>query len=170
MINLSLEEILQRKKEHKEQVQQSIDWNKEKDLWIKSVETLYQEIELWLKKYKEKELLDFSYSYIDLEESDIGKYKIRQMHIKLPDEDIKLTPLGTMLIGAFGRIDIESRLKTIPLILMGKEDETSKDEMQEDKWKSLSWKILLKDPNKPLYITLDEILFTDIFKEIISNG
>ena len=48
------------------------------------------------------------------------------MNIKLPDEVIRLTPLGTMLIGAFGRIDIESKIKTVPLVLLKDENETKK--------------------------------------------
>lgn len=188
MIDLALEEILQKKKEHKEQNQQDVDWEKEKKLWIESVNTLYKNIELWLKDYKDKKLLDFYYSEIDLDETDIGKYTIHQMHIKLPDEEIKLTPLGTMLIGAFGRIDIENKYKNVRLILVPEESKTIKVKTtilkngndpkiennetyktQEEKWANLKWKIIMKELNRPLYLTLEEISFIDIFKELISN-
>ena len=54
MIALSLEEILQRKKEQKEKESISVDWEKEKSLWIQSVDTLYANIENWLAPYKKK--------------------------------------------------------------------------------------------------------------------
>lgn len=194
MIDISLEEILQKKKEKKEKDTEFIDWNREKESWINAVEKLYHHIEKWLKVYKDKELLDFQYDNIDLEEEDIGKYQIRQMRIKLPDEEVKLTPLGTMLIGAFGRIDLESNSRTIPLILIDKDIDhpvfnikTSikgdkiagnielgnvtmfPNSSQDEKWKNLAWKIFLKDPNRPIYIPLDKISFLDIFKDIINN-
>ena len=188
MIDLALEEILQKKKENKEQNEHNVDWEKEKKLWIESVNSLYKNIEFWLKDYKNKKLLDFYYSDIDLEETDIGKYKIRQMHIKLPEEEIKLTPLGTMLIGAFGRIDIEYKYKNVRLILVPEESKSIKikatilkdgneskikkketSKIQEEKWTNLKWKIIMKELNKPLYLTLEEISFIEIFKELISN-
>jgi hypothetical protein len=191
MIDIALEEALRKKKEHKSQ-SESTDWNLEKEEWIRTVHDLYFNIEKWLKEYQTRELLYFSYKEIDIEEVDIGKYTIKQMLIHLADEDITITPIGTMLIGAFGRVDINSKAKTIPLVLIHKDSDYFDDIKvdisvkgngltgsivvgnslienisQDEKWKQLSWKVLLKDSKKPICIPLDEVSFIDIFKEMI---
>lgn len=84
-----------------------VDWARERDEWLNHLKELYDQIESFLAKYIETGEIKPSYCDIRLNEENIGSYTAREMILKIGRQEITLTPIGTMLIGAKGRVDVE---------------------------------------------------------------
>ncbi|MHB8384630.1 MAG: hypothetical protein ACYDC3_20100 [Candidatus Binataceae bacterium] len=83
-----------------------IDWSKHRDEWLQHLNELYEQIESFLAEYFKTGHIKREYPDITLTEEDIGSYKARQMVLNIGRQEITLTPIGTRLIGAKGRVDV----------------------------------------------------------------
>ncbi len=184
MINKNLEEILIKKKE-KEKSKVEIDWPARKDQWLKLVKELYDQIIKWLDPYIKKELLNINCKKIRLSEEYIGSYEIDEMVIKMPDEKVTLTPIGSLIIGAHGRVDMQGDKGKAMFLLVGEKQErpmietrvyTSEEERkkgeEERKKETVTatvkyiWK-LATSPPRIEYMELTPDLFSDLFSQVI---
>ena len=104
-------------KKEEEKKKPSVDWDAKKKWWLEQLETLYTNIQDWLKEYIDEKKISIEFSEIDIYEEALGTYTARQMRIKVSDKIATLTPIGTILIGAKGRIDMKSNAGTIRFIL-----------------------------------------------------
>jgi hypothetical protein len=83
-----------------------VNWENERDEWLIRLDGLYETIESFLAKYIESGEIKLDYSQISLNEENIGSYAARRMILKIGRREITLTPVGTLLIGVKGRVDV----------------------------------------------------------------
>jgi hypothetical protein len=84
-----------------------VDWGARRDWYKSEVDSLFSDIERWLRPLKQAESLSTFEFNVDLEEQLIGQYNVKGMVIALNNKaSLYLTPKGTLLIGAAGRIDL----------------------------------------------------------------
>jgi len=114
---VSFEDFLKQKSTEKE----TLLINKEelKKEWIESVYNLYDKIEKWLQPFEQKNLLTISRNKIITIDEEIGNYEIQQMDIRIGTETIHLVPIARQVIGAKGRIDMESETGDIKILRYG---------------------------------------------------
>jgi hypothetical protein len=163
--------------------QEDINWVKEKEEWLTFIKQFYDSIERWLKPYSEKGQLSYEYEKITLTEEDIGSYEVNVMKIIFAGQHIKLMPIGTLLIGTKGRIDMEGARGRVQFML-AKEDSkgigldisvTSRprsgksSEMITYKTNNWIWKIVLKESRKIAFEDFTEENFFSALMEV-SNG
>lgn len=117
MSRSEFEKFLRKEKE------EQINWDERKNNWIEKVEKLYGEITNWLEEYVTAKKIHITYGVHNITEQYIGSYTIRAMQIFFNNQNILLRPKGTLLIGAFGRIDLESRNSIIKFILLPKDSD-----------------------------------------------
>ncbi len=86
---------------------QPVDWAKERDEWLSHLNELYGQVESFLAKYIKIGEIKCSYRDIALNEENIGSYRARQMILKIGRQEITMTPIGTLVLGARGRVDVE---------------------------------------------------------------
>ncbi len=87
-----------------------IDWSKRKDEWVNSVNELNELITNWFSDYKTDGLVKFEYSTKSNAEEYIGSYDVQMLHLCFPkDREIIIEPMGTLIIGAWGRFDMYAR-------------------------------------------------------------
>lgn len=174
-----LEKFLAEKKEEKVAVS-TIDWKQEKLRWLHYIDEFYLRIEEWLVPYKAKDLLQYTFEEITLSEENIGDYKTRRLRLEISNDSVVFDPIGTNLIGAFGRIDMVGKNGTIKFLLVDKDStgprisvkvihandlektpevETLKKEIE------LAWKITVPPPTMK-YIDLNEDSFSDALLEV----
>jgi hypothetical protein len=93
-----------------EEERQKAKWEKDKPKHIKdwqvSVTNLFKEIRSYLKEYEADGSISFSDREIELTEESLGRYRIPSMSIIAGPATIMLEPVGTMLVGAWGRVDM----------------------------------------------------------------
>jgi hypothetical protein len=83
-----------------------VDWGKERDEWLRYLKKLYHQTEIFLEEYIRSGEIKRSYRDITLNEENIGSYSAPQMTLKIGYQEIIFTPIGTLLIGAKGRVDV----------------------------------------------------------------
>jgi hypothetical protein len=94
-----------------------IDWAREREEWLGYLAELYVKVESFLAEYIPHEIT-VTYRDIDLNEENIGSYKARQMVLKIGRQEITLTPVGTLIVGMKGRVDIVGRAGQARLVLV----------------------------------------------------
>jgi hypothetical protein len=155
-----------------------IDWNIQKEEWLGFLQSFYVSVEKWLKPYVDQDKLQFNYVNINLTEENIGTYDVKSMHILFSEQLIKLEPIGTLLIGTKGRIDMEGARGSVQFILVDKESKgvkvnvymggipQTKEEPKEPDW---TWKIVLRESRRIAYDEFSEDNFFNALMEVI-NG
>lgn len=169
--NNNLEEIL-RQKQKEEQSKPQPNWNEEKKQWVQTVYNFYKQIKKWLKPYEEQHLLTVeSGETIKIKEEYIGEYSIEELVIKVPGEQIVLAPIGKMILGAHGRIDMQTNRGTIKFLLVEAEDLSKKKYKEKHKVKSTNcvWVTMTKSFGGIQYNKVDQEAFSDLLSTII-NG
>ena len=135
----------------------AIDWDAKKNLWLGKVNELYGHIGLWLGDLTQSGKVSLSTDEeVSVVEEHIGPYTVPVMKIGIGDETIRLDPVGTLIIGASGRVDIKGRAGNAMLVLLGK-DKQVPDE--------LVWKYVEKSV-PPAYFDLDKPLFERILMSV----
>jgi hypothetical protein len=156
-----------------------IDWAKRKQEWLHFVQQFYDKIEQWLKPYVEQNKLKYNYHEISLTEEYIETYTIKVMDIYFAGQQVKVEPIGTLVFGTKGRIDMEGARGIIQFLLVAQDskgmivkvsiDDESKTENQEQKYSEWKWKIVLKEQRRIAYEEFNEENFFGALMEII-NG
>jgi hypothetical protein len=146
------------------------NWAQRRDDWLRRLKELYGSVEEFLSGYVEGGTIKISYRDITLNEENIGEYSARQMVLDIGRQQVVLTPIGTILIGTKGRVDIAGaggkarlvladRTTTAPQIAALAKEEESLD---------LTWKIATSPPNVS-YVELTQDTLFDLVMEV-SNG
>jgi len=92
------------------------DWERKRDDWLAKVRELTASIKIWAEQQR---------WFVDehektIEEDHIGSYAATTLFIRAPSGKIVVEPIGCNIIGAQGRVDIESfpSLNRVLLILV----------------------------------------------------
>ncbi|TXL67457.1 hypothetical protein FHP05_00060 [Cerasibacillus terrae] len=62
----------------------------------------------WLVQNQKEGLIDVAEKEIEITEEHLGKYIVPSLVLTIGSESIKITPVGRLIIGASGRVDISS--------------------------------------------------------------
>lgn len=95
----------------------TIDWDKQRDEWLGYLDSLYKDIEQFLKPYIDTQRIIYQYQDIELNEDNIGSYNARRLILKIGRQEVTFTPVGTLLIGSKGRVDVLGSAGRARLIL-----------------------------------------------------
>ncbi|MEO5329686.1 MAG: hypothetical protein H7829_15760 [Magnetococcus sp. THC-1_WYH] len=81
---------------------------------------LVMEIKNWLRPYEAQGLLRMQSSYHSINEEAMGawgRYEAIGMTITIGSDTVSLTPIGMVILGGLGRMDIEGSLGKIKMVL-----------------------------------------------------
>jgi len=95
-----------------------IDWAGMRDQWLSELSSLYRKIADFLQEYVANGSVKYSFTQIELNEENIGKYLARRMDIRIGRQSVSLVPVGTLLIGCRGRVDIEGAAGRAQILLV----------------------------------------------------
>lgn len=139
-------DFLRKKKEEKPET----DWNQVKEMWIQDIEDFYSQIQSWLKEAYDEGLLTFFKGITGLEEENIGIHQAPYMQILTGNKSIEFIPVGRLIIGATGRIDIRTSKGDLSLL------------RSENSW------LLVRDRNNRHYDKFTEDIMIDLLKWVVS--
>jgi len=83
-----------------------IDWGAERDQFLRELRVLHERIGGFLKEFVENGSISYKFNDVSLTEDDLGTYSAPRMDIKIGRKTIYLEPMGTLLIGMKGRVDV----------------------------------------------------------------
>ncbi len=105
-------------KEKDIKVDAKIDWEARKKAWLEYLNALYDLFSGCLMDFQHKGKLKVSKDSIEIIEGNIGPYQADRMIIEFADEKIILKPIGTILIGAMGRVDMSGKYGSVKIVLV----------------------------------------------------
>lgn len=88
--------------------------------WRHYLDVLYKKIEGYMASYIAEGAAKITLGDIDLNEEFSGPYTVRQMLLEIGRSSITFKPIGTMLIGAKGRVDVQGPRGSARLGLVNK--------------------------------------------------
>jgi hypothetical protein len=153
-----------------------VDWDKERTDWIAHLDSLYKRVKSFLRKYKIK----IDYQETELYEENLGTYPVRTMIVHIGRQEIRLSPVGTLLIGSKGRVDVEGPYGKAALVLVDKDavgprprvrvrimdpKEKVQPEIEKEKKIEWVWKIATRPPAIQ-YIDLNTESFLQLIMEV----
>ena len=154
-----------------------IDWTQRRDDWKKHLDEFYQLAEGFLQKYIDQDKVHVTWSTKQLDEEHIGSYDVKSLEIQIGTIKVRFDPIGTLVLGVKGRVDMHGPHGTVKFVLVPKTDSSptirviiqeesskAKDEPEPvvEEW---TWKILTRSPNIK-YIELEEESFLSAIMEI----
>ena len=158
-----------------------VDWNARRDEWLDDLAKFYQKVEGFLAEYVKEKKLAINYTEETIFEEYIGSYSARTLNIELGHHKLRLEPVGTIIIGARGRVDLIGANGTVKFVLVNKQ--SSGPKIKVDVWiegeeppeKSdgsevieWEWKIATPPPNIK-YINLEQDTFLEALMEVIGG-
>ncbi|MBF0462743.1 MAG: hypothetical protein HQL87_15295 [Magnetococcales bacterium] len=119
MADTQFAEFLKRK-QSREEPGRHIDWEGRRTIWLDRVQSLVQQIGVWLQPYQAQGLLDaqnFRHSIYEEAMGEYGRYEALGMTITMGLETVSLTPVGMVILGGLGRMDMDGPLGKIKMVL-----------------------------------------------------
>ncbi len=148
--SVKLTEFLRKKKKESEAAEISGEWKARKRQWTDAVNVLYARVEKWLKPSLDEKTVFMKKKDILLEEEHIGSYSAQSVLLMIGTDTVELRPVGALIIGCRGRVDIMLRNRSVSFVL------TEDDE----------WKIVGPGPDVRYY-PLDEEAFGDVIMQLM---
>ena len=154
-----------------------IDWTQRRDDWKKHLDEFYQLAEGFLQRYIDQDKVHITWSTKQLDEEHIGSYDVKSLEIQIGTIKVRFDPIGTLVLGVKGRVDMHGPHGTVKFVLVPKTASSSmtrviiqeapvevKNETEPvmDEW---TWKILTPPPNIK-YIELEEESFLSAIMEV----
>lgn len=145
--------------------QTSNEVSKKIEVWAKHLNYLFNFIEDSLKDYEESDQIIKRYDDITIYEEKIGSYQSRQLYLSVAGENVLIKPIGSAIIGAYGRVDIVGKSDSIKVILVDKNTSENnlfksfkKPTTKQDE-ADLVWKLSTNPPDIKFYeLTQDNLL------------
>ena len=156
------------------QKEDSVDWVQQRDEWLAFIKAFYSSLEEWFQTYKDNGALEYEYTPVQLTEDSIGTYETSNMLVQFAGQNLKITPIGTLLIGTKGRIDMEGARGRVQFILADKNsrkpnvrvsDKPFEMPQEEKDWQ---WKIVLREAKRISFVDFNEDNFFDALMEIVN--
>jgi len=159
----------------KKQKETTIDWNKQKEEWLTFINEFYGQLEEWFTPYVTAGRVSYDYFPNTLIEDHIGTYEVKNMKIDFAGQSLVLEPVGTLLIGTKGRIDMEGARGRVQFILANKSSSgvnvrvSINEPLKEDKPNEIEWvwKLVLRDSRRVKFEEFNQDNFFDALMEII---
>jgi hypothetical protein len=105
----------------------SFDQKQQLQEWRHYLDVLYKQIEGYMASYVADGAAKITLGDIDLNEEFSGPYTVRQMLLEIGRSSITFKPIGTMLIGSKGRVDIQGPRGNARLALVNKNATSAHD-------------------------------------------
>lgn len=154
----------------------SIDWTQIRDDWIKHLDEFYQLAEGFLQKYIDQGKVRITTATKQITEEHIGSYNVKSLEVEIGTIKVRLDPIGTLIVGAKGRVDMCGPHGMVKFVLVPKtasssairvidRDSSSETKDEPEPVKEWAWKRRTPPPNIK-YIELEEESFLSAIMEV----
>ncbi len=158
----------------------TVDWNEQRDEWCTYLKKFYDMVDAFVADYVANQQMSIKRSKKKLNEENIGEYDVDVLSINIDSTTLTLTPIGTLLIGGKGRVDMTGPWGKVKFVLVPKgssrprtvvrlvdPDSPSETDVPEpiEEWE---WRIMTAPPQIS-YLPLDADAFYTAMLEVI-NG
>lgn len=100
-----------------------VDWNQQREEWLQYLDQFYTLVEEFMREYVDERKVRLQRGTKELHEEFIGDYSAGTMALHIGASKIVFDPVGTNLIGAKGRVDMQSAKGTVKFVLVPEDAE-----------------------------------------------
>ena len=119
-----------RRKQEEQVAAASFDDKQQLAEWYEYVDRLYGIINEYVQHYIDSGAMRIEYKIIQINEDFSGPYEMRSMLLHIGASVVVFEPIGTMLIGSKGRVDVHGPRGTARLSLINKKFEDARQMIQ----------------------------------------
>lgn len=119
MSRTDFDNFVQRKQEEEKEAT-AFDPKRELADWLRHLDALYAQIAEFLKSYADAGTARLELRDIELNEEFSGPYLAKQLFLRIGSSTVTFRPIGTMLIGSKGRVDVQGPRGNARLVLINK--------------------------------------------------
>ncbi len=158
-----------------------VDWAAQKTEWLNFIVQFYKSVEAWLKPYADQNKLSYKFNEVSFVEENIGSYAANTMNINFAGQQVTIKPIGTLLIGTKGRIDMEGPRGRVQFVLADRESKGAKITVTvsidgkppapkvETRVPDWTWKIVRRESTRIAYDDFIENNFFNALMEIVND-
>ena len=95
---------------------QNIDWQRKRDVWVQSVNSLYNQVGRILADSINSGDVTVDQVEMQIAEDFVGTYSIPKLELNVRGERVEFRPMGVTVIGASGRVDIRGERDVVTLL------------------------------------------------------
>lgn len=117
-----------------EALRKPVDWDARREWWMEKLEALYSSVEEWMAPLTTDGTFILKRIEKTIKEEALGHYKTTRLEIALGSSKIILEPIGSIIIGAFGRVDVSGPNGKTRLILTTPRDSDVGNYKQNATW------------------------------------
>lgn len=161
--------------------EREIDRKDQLATWQQHLDEFYRVIASYLKPYLDNQKIKIEFADLDIAEDRIGIYTTQKATIHLGPHTLALEPIGMMIIGAAGRVDLTGPYGKVRFVLLDetspprkaqvkivKDGDKARQEQALNKPSKLTWKIATNPP-QVTYLPLTEDSFQEALMAV-TNG
>ena len=153
------------------------DWQTQKEEWLAFIDRFYSDLKRWFQPYLDRGQLDYHFQPFELTEDSIGTYQARKMLVQFAGQKLQMTPVGTMLIGTRGRIDMEGARGVVWFILQDQNKQRASKVISFDESENgiprpkpaWEWMIAVKGSGKLSFVNFNEENFFEALMEVVDG-
>ncbi len=94
------------------------DLSERKAQWVAKIDALYGQVRTLLEPYQANGSMEFALSLSEIHEEELGSYQARSLTINLGVSSVRFMPVGTMLLGSPGRVDLVGLRGSVRFVLV----------------------------------------------------
>lgn len=181
MSKATFEQFLNDNVSKKQEEEEQFNPEKEKHEWLNFIKIFYDQVNEWLKPFVEDGRMQTNFVQNNLTEEYIGTYSVDNMEVMFAGQKLTFAPIGTLLIGTKGRIDLIGPKGSVQFILVDQDSTELKVKVtmrsastpapKEEPSKKIewTWKIIERTSSRIKYIDFSEDNFFDALMGLV-NG
>ncbi|MDR6509703.1 hypothetical protein J2792_000543 [Novosphingobium capsulatum] len=113
--------------DQKQQEVEAFDADRQLQEWRDLLADLYRDVHRYMAAYVNQGSAKITFKEIELNEDFSGPYKVHQLNLQITNSVVTFKPIGTMLIGTKGRVDVQGPRGMVRLMLVGKHIRSARD-------------------------------------------
>lgn len=156
-----------------------IDWAQVRDEWLAQVQAFMEMARGWLAEYREAGRITVADEVIAVTEDHIGPYEAPQISLRIADKIVRIAPIGRLILGACGRIDMIGEAGRAKFLLVDRAatgvkakvriqvDPQPAGQEQRDAGEAvLTWKLVTAPPSMEFHDLTEEVFFSELLRVI----
>ena len=97
-----------------------VDWDEQRDEWLAHLKRFYAMVDRFIADYVANQQLSVTRSKKKINEENIGEYEVDVLSMNIASTTVTLTPIGTLLFGGKGRVDMVGPKGKVKFVLVPK--------------------------------------------------
>ena len=130
MVDLGFEELVQRFAQARRASDKAVEaadeanWASVRELWVRQVHELFDRMEGWLRPVIASGAVNAVREQRLLTEEYLGEYSIEALELQVGSLKMTFEPFGTLMLNAFGQINVMGPQGSVVLLLQGCDEES----------------------------------------------